>query len=115
MIRVSDLLRVLDLPPGSTGILTQIAERLGGDFEMDIPGMPPIPAHLPEIPAPLKAAAKAALGKCQFEFYQTVGMRVNFGGVSIGGIGARLSETLTPPSATPAIKITPVLEFAPKG
>ena len=110
-LRASDLLRIApNLPATSKGVLQGIVERMN-DPEIHVPGLPPLPPIVGDIPPIVRDAVVAFLGKFDIEFYQTVGVRLTSAGVAVGGMGAKLTETLNVKNPTPNIKIIPVFEL----
>jgi len=104
------LLLIPGLPTTSQNILRQLVQA--GDVELRIPGLPDVRADLTG--AALAAArelVQKALGNFEFEFFQTVGVKVMVKGRSIGSAGVRVTETLRPANPVPNLKIVPVLEF----
>lgn len=115
MITASTLLTLIpNLPATTRGILDTLVKQAGNP-EIHIPGLPSLPPLPSQVPDAVRAAVVAALGDFEFEFYQTLGVRVAKGGAPLGGVGVRVSEGVNVKSPAPNVRIVPVLELgAPK-
>jgi len=111
MINASTLLKLVPNLPGTTQSILQLLVTQGGNPEIHIPGLPSMPSIPAEIPEAVKHALVAALGDFDFEFYQTLGVKVYRKGVPLGGVGAKVTETLNVKNPAPNVRIVPVLEL----
>jgi hypothetical protein len=111
VINASTLLKLFPNLPGTTQSILQLMVTQAGNPELHIPGLPSMPTIPAEIPEAVKQVLVAALGDFDFEFYQTLGVKVSRKGVPLGGVGAKVIETLNVKNPAPNVRIIPVLEL----
>lgn len=110
MITASTLISLLpNLPATTRGILDTLVKQ--GNPELHIPGLPPLPPFPGQVPEALRQAIVAALGDFEFEFHQTLGVRITKGGAALGGVGVKITESLNVRNPAPNVRIVPVLEL----
>lgn len=114
----SKLLHIIpNLPVASKNILTQLVQA--GDAEFHIPGVPDIaPSQWGKASV---ALVRKALENFEFEFFQTMGVKVQVKGRPSGSehtlvtVGASVTETLDVSNPVPNVKIVPVLKIGDQG
>lgn len=111
MITASTLLKLYPSLPGTTKNILGLLVTQGGDPEFNMPGLPSLPS-MPQVLSPaVTAALQAALADFELEFYQTVGVKFSRKGVPFGGVGAKVTETLSLKDPKPNVKVVPVFEL----